>query len=292
MKHDFLKSIGFTEIDTNEELYRILGDVVAYPDQEEYFENPVSPQFAMYTKYFGEHMGITVAGIFIGDDFHMEYYFPFYKGCTASTYEHMEITKFSDRLAFAGVCDELRLGVTLIFTIQNTIHILRTGQKKQPSFRLANVAIGGLGLGGTVLLPVIKNAGTVHKRILNEKKRIDLIKKAREGNQKAIDYLTINDMDTYSMLSQRVEKEDILSIVESSFIPHGIECDQYDVIGEIINVKEVSNKQTEELCWVLQINCNDIVFDICINQKDLIGEPMIGRRFKGMVQLMAQIQIV
>ena len=48
----------------------------------------------------------------------------------------------------------------------------------------------------------------------------------------------MNDMDLYSSLSRRIMKEDVLSIVESSFIPYGIESDQYVVIGEILNFYE------------------------------------------------------
>ena len=109
------------------------------------------------------------------------------------------------------------------------------------------------------------------------------MQKAREGNPDAIENLTLNDMDTYSMLSRRVPKEDILSIVESSFIPYGIESDQYIVIGEILNCYLTENPITDEKVWVLSLSCNDLKFDVCINEKDLYGEPKIGRRFKGKI---------
>lgn len=64
------------------------------------------------------------------------------------------------------------------------------------------------------------------------------MKQARDGNKNAMENLTMNDMDLYSSLSRRIMKEDVLSIVESSFIPYGIESDQYVVIGEILNFYE------------------------------------------------------
>ena len=33
----------------------------------------------------------------------------------------------------------------------------------------------------------------------------------------------------------------------------------------------------------MTISCNDLVFDICINAEDLIGQPEVGRRFKGVI---------
>ena len=45
--------------------------------------------------------------------------------------------------------------------------------------------------------------------------------------------LTMDDIDTYAMISQRLTKEDVFSIVDSFFMPSGLECDQYSVMGEI-----------------------------------------------------------
>lgn len=49
-----------------------------------------------------------------------------------------------------------------------------------------------------------------------------LIAQAREGDEDAIESLTLEDMDTYALLSQRVMKEDIFSIVKSTFMPFGL----------------------------------------------------------------------
>ena len=44
--------------------------------------------------------------------------------------------------------------------------------------------------------------------------------------------LTMEDMDTYSMISERIVTDDVLTIVDSYFMPNGIECDQYGILGE------------------------------------------------------------
>ena len=119
--------------------------------------------------------------------------------------------------------------------------------------------------------------------------RLNQIKQARDGNKGAMENLTMNDMDLYSSLSRRVMKEDVLSIVESSFIPYGIESDQYVVIGEILNFYEAENNLSNEKLWILTLNCNNLIFDICINQKDLLGEPEVGRRFKGRIWLQGHV---
>ena len=78
-------------------------------------------------------------------------------------------------------------------------------------------------------------------------------------------------------------KEDLYSIVDSSFMPSGIECDQYSVIGEIRKIEEKKNQITKEIVYDLTLECSDMIFHVGIAKIDLIGEPKIGRRFKGQI---------
>ena len=86
-----------------------------------------------------------------------------------------------------------------------------------------------------------------------------------------------------------IENEDILSIVMSHFMPCGVECDQYSVLGEIVDFNFVKNIVTDEEICVMILSCNDLQFDICINRADLYGEPAVGRRFKGTIWMQGYI---
>lgn len=66
-------------------------------------------------------------------------------------------------------------------------------------------------------------------------------------------------------------------------MPYGVECDNYSVLGEILECRLVTNKVTKEEVWLMTLNCNDLQFDMCINKEDLFGEPEAGRRFKGTI---------
>ena len=44
----------------------------------------------------------------------------------------------------------------------------------------------------------------------------------------------------------------------------------------------------EDICQ-LTIESNDMQFDVCINKSDLLGEPAVGRRFKGLIWLQGQM---
>ena len=96
-------------------------------------------------------------------------------------------------------------------------------------------------------------------------------------------------MDMYSMISERIVTDDVLTIVDTCFMPHGIECDQYSVMGEIVDFVNFKNILTGEKLCQMTIECNDIQFDVCINCADLLGEPAVGRRFKGLIWLQGQL---
>ena len=121
-------------------------------------------------------------------------------------------------------------------------------------------------------------------------KRSNLLSAAKEGDEEAIENLTMEDIDLYSMLSRRITNEDLLSIVDTSMMPYGIESDQYAVIGEIFDINHAKNMITGENMMILSVNSKDILYDICINEKDLVGEPQVGRRFKGKIWMQGLIK--
>ena len=93
----------------------------------------------------------------------------------------------------------------------------------------------------------------------------------------------------YTAISRRIQKEDVFSLVDTYFMPYGVECDHYSVLGEIEECSICKNKVTDEEVYIMAINCNDMVFDLCINKKDLFGEPCAGRRFKGTIWMQGYI---
>ena len=61
------------------------------------------------------------------------------------------------------------------------------------------------------------------------------------------------------------------------------------LLGDIIELTEEKNIITNEKIYCIKVSCNDIIFSVCINKNDLIGEPMVGRRFKGNIWMQGSI---
>lgn len=96
------------------------------------------------------------------------------------------------------------------------------------------------------MLPTRNNKSDSVRMKKEKDDRQRLIQAAKKGDESAIESLTIEDIDTYNELSHRIVKEDVFSIVDSSFMPCGVECDQYQVVGEILELSEEINHYTKE----------------------------------------------
>ena len=141
------------------------------------------------------------------------------------------------------------------------------------------MSLTALSLGGMILLPSHKKVEPVKAKRAQEE-REKLIQAAKNGDEAAIENLTIEDIDTYNQLSQRILKEDVFTIVDSSFMPCGVECDQYQV---------ETNHYTKEIVYIMVIECNNLNITVAVNKADLLGEPDIGRRFKGQIWLQGSV---
>ena len=175
------------------------------------------------------------------------------------------------------------------FKVVTLLEYMREKQAGLAKDMQTSVTFSGLAQGGMILLPVNKN----EQQILNEKRasdtRKELMNAARKGDQAAIETLTFDDMDLYSKVSKRLANEDVFSIVDTYFMPFGAECDMYSIMGEILAVRERINRMTGVRLYQMRLNVNELTFDICVPAESVMGEPEIGRRFKGTIWLQGYI---
>lgn len=291
--HDYLKAIGFSQIRKKEELDELVQKVILSPDEKIYFKKNEESAIVQLNKDFSECFGISVVGEMnqkgIMD---VEYSYPYVKGKNMFYQEEIHLEKYSDREAYAGVCDNVNIGVPLIFYIHNFVHYLNMRKYEEMFPKINTAVLSGLSLQGTVILNIEKDENQIKKERVSNRNRNQLLEAAKEGNMEAIEILTLDDMDLYTMISKRAKKEDVFTIVDSYCIPYGIESDKYSMMGTIQEVNEFTNSQTGEEVYYMAISCNDLDFEICINKKDLLGEPVRGRRFKGIVWLQGMVDYI
>lgn len=287
--HKFLRAVGFSNI-RKKDLEIILDQIIEHPETMRITKDSEGSEFTELAKTFGDGIGIMVRGFYDENDiFQINYYVPFSSYEYISTQEQIDVEKHAEKESYAGVCDEVRVGVTLIFYLQNVADFLAEYRTNIHTKDVFGAKLSALSVEGKILLPIQQKV--LEKQIANHKleKRKQLIAEAREGNEEAIENLSIQDLDTYSMISKRIRKEDVFSIVNTTFMPYGIESDQYSIVGEIKEVEEIMNPVTEEEIYAMEIECNDIRFRLVINKNDLLGEPAVGRRFKGNIWMQGAV---
>ena len=289
--HSYLRSIGFRNIGRSE-MKAIFRDAIKHPDHIDTALDSEGYEFTEIRKEIVPGMGLCFRGS--EDDngsFSMDYYFPYKEPDLLSTLTPVEVVKESDREGYLGICEEVRLGVDLIFYIQDVMDILESEQRKSKVVNFGGVALCGLASSGKILLPVMMTEMETQRAKKYNEKRWELISQAREGDQGAFEELTLDDMDIYNNITRRIESEDVMTIVKNYFMPSGIESDKYSVLGDIVEYRKIINHFTMEAVYMILLGCNDILFEVCINERDLLGEPMPGRRFKGDLWLQGKVKI-
>ena len=288
--HKYMRAIGFSKLMDRREQQKLVTDIIVSATHRSYASNGDETILAEFCEDFAENMGIAVCGEFDADDkFTFDYFYPYLKGREVSSYEDVSVERHAEKESYAGICDDIKVGVSLIFYLQNIIPYVKAQHMNLLPIRGTTLTLSGLSIKGNIILPLIKDEMEMRRIKKASLNRNQLITAARQGDEEAIESLTLEDMDTYTSISRKILKEDVFSLVDTYFMPYGVECDQYSILGEMLEYTKTANKLTGEEIYLMKLNCNDLQFDVCINAADLYGEPQAGRRFKGIIWMQGYI---
>ncbi len=297
--HKYLRAIGFSSIQKRKDYEHLIRFCTQDATDRAFTSKvPISAStemqedtmMAVFCKDFAEGMGIAVCGEYdMENRFFFDYCFPYLYGDGVTSYEDITVERHADKESYAGVCDDAKVGITLIFYIQNMIPYLKAKNSGILPVNGTSLTLSALSCQGSIMMPLKKNERDIKRIKKAEKSRTLLIEAAKRGDESAIESLTLEDMDMYTSISKKIHQNDIYTIVDTYFMPYGVECDQYSIMGEILSCELVENNFTNEQVYKMRLLCNDLTFDMCINKLDLFGEPLVGRRFKGVIWLQGRI---
>lgn len=288
--HKFLGAVGFSKLNKVVNIDMMIQETLDSYDSKIAVEDESGRLIGQISKNCGPEMGISVCGEYDEENhFHRDMYFPFFSGTNISAQAEVSFERQIGRESYAAAYEDPRVGITIIFFLQNVGEYLNMAGRGETSRVPLSIQLVGLAEEGTVLFPIKKDKKMEEECRENKKHRNQLMTAARDGDEDAMESLTFDDIDTYSMISQRITNEDILTIVDTYFMPYGLECDQYNILGDILNVELVKNAITGEEIYQMELLCNDIHMDVCVNKNSLFGEPEVGRRFKGVIWLQGYV---
>lgn len=288
--HRYMRAVGFSTLESRKKLQELLTEVVMKSDRRAITMNKDNVLLGEFCKNFADNLGIAVCGEFDDEEkFTYEYYYPYLDGSGITSYEDVSVERHADKESYAGVCDDIKVGISLIFYLKNRVPYIKAQATDKLPIRGTTLTLSALSVKGSVMLPIQKDEEQLQRVKQASITRNKLMAAARKGDEEAIETLTLEDMDMYTTISKKIQKDDIFSLVDTYFMPYGVECDQYSILGEIVGMRMVTNKITGEQIYILSICCNELTFDVSINIIDLFGEPQVGRRFKGIIWLQGHI---
>ena len=288
--HKYMRAIGFSSLESHKRLQELLTEVIVHSDRRNITRNQDNIILGEFCKDFAKGLGIAVCGEIDEEErFTYEYYYPYLEGSGITSYEDVTVERHAEKESYAGVCDDMKVGISLIFYLKNKIPYVRAQADNKLPVRGTSLTLSALSISGMVIFPIQKDEEQLERVKQDSANRSSLMAAARKGDEDAIETLTLEDMDMYTAISRRIHKEDVFSLVDTYFMPYGVECDHYSVLGEIVEMEMTTNQITGEKIYILKICSNELTFDLSINIIDLYGEPQVGSRFKGVVWLQGSI---
>ena len=285
-----MKAIGFGKFNKVKDLQSLITNIIVDGPKRAYTSMDDDTIIATFSREIAPGIGITVVGRFNDEDqFAYDYYYPYIEGTNISSEENISVERHAATESYAGVIDDMHTGVTIIFYVLNMIPYINAMRSDQLPVQGTTLTLSALSLGGNIIMPLKKTANDLISNQNYEKSRMQLLSAARAGDDDAMESLTLNDMDTYTTIAQKIQTEDVFTLVDTYFMPYGVECDQYAILGEIVDIQELENSITGEGLYKMTLICNDIELDMCVNRADVYGIPAIGRRYKGTVWLQGHI---
>lgn len=290
--HQYLRAVGFSDIHTKKQLKALMNDVITNPTQKDYIESEENSIMVEYSKNYSTSCGITLRGEYDeNEQLTLDFYYPYAVPQSVATTQDASFERHADKESFLGVCDDVRIGVSLIYYVQNGMYLMKQNRDDDWDRSKISMSFAALSLGGTIMLPIKKDPKVMARHEKASAARNKRIIAAKNGDEEAIEQLTLEDIDTYSAISRRILKDDIFTLVDTYFMPYGAECDHYSIMAEIEDYRLETNYLTGEEMYLFELNCNNMPITVCVNRKDVLGEPEIGRRFRGNIWLQGQISV-
>lgn len=114
--HQYLKAIGFENIQTRKDLKKLLKEVEENFTHQTIVSYRPGEDFCEFQKEFGQDVGITLCGE-LDDEEHFEaaYYFPYFEGSGVTTYAEIDVQRKIEKEQYVGLCEDSKIGISLIF---------------------------------------------------------------------------------------------------------------------------------------------------------------------------------
>ena len=188
--HKYMRTIGFSQYTSRQDLDKLLKKLVKDASKSDILKESDGEMFCELRAQTAPGMGVAIAGrLSQRGIFKQEYYFPYVESSQVTSTADCSIQRHTERETFAGLLDEYRVGISLIFYMENSMEYRLRLKNSQPVLP-KSASLSALSIHGKILLPVQKTPQQTEDRKKAASKRSRLIEAAKRGDEEAIETLT------------------------------------------------------------------------------------------------------
>ena len=114
--HRFLRAVGFSNISSKQDMDKLLGISMDKPSVSKQILSGDGRKMTELSHEFAHNTGLTIRGEYdkLGF-FHVDHYFPYCSSSLITMRTDVTINKRVDTNAYTGMCDDIRMAVSVIF---------------------------------------------------------------------------------------------------------------------------------------------------------------------------------
>lgn len=331
--HRYLRAVGFSEFSKKSDIDDFFSKNLSDKSLVSTYLSSDMRLCGQYDIKVCQDAGISVIGEQEKNSLaSIDFYYPYIKGYDYTLIQECTIERHSDKESFAGIIDDYRMGMALIFYLTNgNVYSSLIKKYKLSDIKIDRIFLSALSVSGKIILPIEKKNPVPNNPLFFGADKVNIDDETLadnydddyddeeeddDGDDQNIPYSTrlIDNMNDFSEgigmkaisigigiklpknpagdQEKRLKNEDLYSIVETSLVPFGIECDKYQIVAEILSVNKKTNAFTNESLYEMRVNTMGLQFNLMINEKDLEGEPLPGRRFRGIIWLQGTVEFL
>ena len=178
--HKFLRTVGFSEYQRKHNIDLLMKELAdrCQPGQIRKIQLDEETNLCEVKAEMAPGMGVNIYGeMDETGEMRPEYYVPYLAGRSISSNADCSIQRHTDRETYAGLLDEYRVGISLIYYLENVMEY-RERQMAKNSTEVDYVNLAGLSVKGKILLPIKKTAKEREMAKVAAKERNNLLEAA------------------------------------------------------------------------------------------------------------------
>jgi len=281
---EYLAAIGFSGYDTKAKAEELTSEVMVDPTHKYISKLKNNDIIVEYIKELEGNIGLLVRGKLVDDtELVVQTLMPYVNPKYSMPIVEAEVENINEFLDYYVCCEEEITGSQVDFCLHNVVEYLDV--ESDNSTCVDSLSVVGLSLDGKIILNVEQDDGLLQEEEWHQ----EILRKARLGNDEAKDLLQEQSDEMEEVIEERMQSEDIFTILEGFFMPFGEDEGMYSVLGTIKEVEKIENSITKEILYKLHLDSIGIELEVCIGEKDLVGIPSIGMRFVGVCWLQGRL---